>query len=231
MTHPTNTALSQQPELAHPYHILAPHCTLTLASPLGGEAPLDPLSIKAFESDKLSTDFLNNNKDFYTQSIPLSTALPQAQAGKFDAVFYVGGYGPMFDLVSDTTSAELVQTLYTQNKVLSGVCHGPAVFARVTVAETGKRVLDGHKVTGVSNKECELLFPQSGVVEPWNVEDALLEAVGVNGGYSKAEPYGEEVVVSKGADGRTFVTGQNPSSGLGAAKALYKELFGKEYGG
>lgn len=190
---------------------------------------MDPLSIQAYKDDKITSDFLETKKDFYTRSEPLSAVLPLAKAGHYDAIFYVGGYGPMFDIVDDKNSAELIQTLYTQSKLLSGVCHGPAAFAHVTVAETGERVLAGHKVTGISNKECDLLFQQTGIVEPWKVEDALVEATG--GGYSKAEPFGEEVVVSKGEDGRTFATGQNPSSGLGVAKAIYKELFGKAYEG
>ncbi|ETN37313.1 uncharacterized protein HMPREF1541_08304 [Cyphellophora europaea CBS 101466] len=216
------------PELAHPYHILAPHCTITIASHLGGAAPLDPLSISSYGEDAICAEFMKSHADLYANTAKLEDLIPRAEAGEFDAIFYVGGYGPMFDIVDSPASAKIIQVLYANKKLLTGVCHGPAAFAHVNKPSTQEPLLKGHKVTGVSNKECELLFPVSGIVEPWSVEDELAKATA--GGYSKAaEPYGVEVVLSKGEDGRTFVTGQNPSSGLGVGKAVYKELFGKDY--
>ena len=87
-------------------------------------------------------------------------------------------------------------------------------------------MLTGHRVTGISNKEIEMLA--SGIVEPFSVEDELDKASG--GKYEKAEkPFTERVVVSKGPDGRVIITGQNPASGTALGKAVYEQLFGRSY--
>ena len=84
-------------------------------------------------------------------------------------------------------------------------------------------------MVGVSNKECEILFPVSGIVGPFSVEDALNKAGG--GQYERAEPFNSRVVVSKGPDERVIIIGQNPASGVGLGKAIFEELFGKPYSG
>jgi hypothetical protein len=85
----------------------------------------------------------------------------------------------------------------------------------------------GHKITGVSNKECEILFPVSGIVEPFSVEYALNNAT--DGHYERAEPFNSRIVVSKGSDGKKNITGQNPYSGMDFGKAIYAELHGTPY--
>ena len=82
-------------------------------------------------------------------------------------------------------------------------------------------------MTSVSKKECEILFPISGIFEPFSVEDELKKAT--DGQYERAEPFNSRVVVSKGSDGKTIITGQNPASGRDLGKAIYEELFGKPY--
>ncbi len=89
-------------------------------------------------------------------------------------------------------------------------------------------MLEGHRVTGISNKELEML--SSGIVEPFSVEDELNKASG--GKYEMADkPFGERVVISKGPDGRVIITGQNPASGTGLGKAIYEKLFGMPHSG
>lgn len=81
----------QQPELAHPYAVLKDKAELVVASPNGGEAPLDPGSVKMFENDPLSVQFLNENKSVWANTQKLANVLPRVQ--EFDAIFYVGGHG------------------------------------------------------------------------------------------------------------------------------------------
>ena len=135
----------------------------------------------------------------------------------------------MMDLVDSRASAAIITNLYKDRKLLSGICHGPAVFANLKrPGDESKYLLEGHRVTGVSNAECDALFPMTGIKDPWSVEDGLTRATG--GQYEKAEEnFAEKVVVSKGQDGRTIITGQQPASGFAEAKAIYAELFGKPY--
>ena len=134
----------------------------------------------------------------------------------------------MMDLVDSAASAAVITELYKANKLIAGICHGPAVLANVSKpGHASEPLLKGHRVTAVSNRECEMLVPVTGIVDPWSVEDAMVKATA--GKYEKAEPYTERVVVSKADDGRTVITGQNPASGLALGKAIYEELFGKAY--
>jgi putative intracellular protease/amidase len=135
----------------------------------------------------------------------------------------------MFDLVNSKASEDVILDFHAKDKLITGVCHGPAAFSRLTLPGTNIKLLHGHKVTGVSNKECEILFPVSGIVEPFSVEDELNKAT--NGLYERAEPFNSRVVVSKGPDGRTIITGQNPASGMDLGKTIYEELFGDSYKG
>jgi putative intracellular protease/amidase len=135
----------------------------------------------------------------------------------------------MFDLVDSKASEDVILEFHDKNKLVTGICHGPATFSRLTLPGTNTMLLQGHKVTGVSNKECEILFPISGIVEPFSVEDALNKAS--DGHYERAEPLNSRVVVSKGADGRVIITGQNPASGMDLGKAIYEEMFGKPHTG
>lgn len=111
--------------------------------------------------------------------------------------------------------------------MVSGICHGAAVFAHRTIPGTNKSILEGHRVTGISDREVDILA--AGIDEPFSVERELIKA---GGKFEKAaEPFGGHVVVSQDSEGRIFVTGQNPASGIGIGKAIYQELFKKPYEG
>ncbi len=205
--------------MAHPYEVLAPHCEIVVASPAGGAAPLDPSSVEAFKADPVSTKFLQTRESTWKNTRKLSSLLGHAH--EYEAIFYVGGHGPMFDLATDETSHALINEFYAANKIVSAVCHGPAALARVKLADGSGYLLAGQRVTGFSNAEEE----QAGLTKamPFLLEDALSEASG--GKFEKAkEPWAEKVVVARG--GR-LITGQNPASATGVGQAIYDAIFGE----
>ncbi|TVY82082.1 Glyoxalase, partial [Lachnellula suecica] len=194
-----------------------PHTQITIASPLGGAAPLDPSSVEAFKGDPISAKFLAEKESLWKNTEKLSSFL--GRAGEFEAIFYVGGHGPMFDLATDETSHKLINEFYAHNKIISAVCHGPAALTHVKLP-SGGYLLDGQPVTGFSNAEEE----QAGLtsVMPFLLEDKLREATG--GRFEKAEePWGAHVVVARG--GR-LITGQNPSSATPLGEKVYEAIFG-----
>lgn len=206
-----------QPEFAHPYEVLSPHVDITIASPAGGKAPLDPNSVEASKDDVKSQSFLKNQESLWTNTSKLSSILGHAK--EYEAIFFVGGHGPMFDLATDATSHKLINEFYDAGKVVSAVCHGPAALAKVKLSN-GKFLLDGQRVTGFSNDEEDAV--QLTPFMPFMLEDALNEASG--GNYVKADqPWAEKVVVA--ADGR-LITGQNPGSATGVGQAIYDAIFG-----
>ncbi|KAJ5475528.1 hypothetical protein N7539_007815 [Penicillium diatomitis] len=221
------------PEFAHPWEVLHEKVSLTIASPKGGEAPLDPSSVEMFKSDETSTKFLAEQKALWTKTEKLSDVL--ARADEFDAIFYVGGHGPnmrllspfgsespaMFDLTTDSTSLSLIQTFAVAKKPVAAVCHGPCVFLNAT-APSGVPLISGATVTGFSNTEEDQA--QLSDAMPFMLETELQKVSG--GGYVKAdEPWGEKVVISKTAGiGGPLITGQNPASATGVGKALLQVL-------
>ncbi|CAG7963111.1 unnamed protein product [Penicillium nalgiovense] len=207
------------PEFAHPWEVLHEKVSLTIASPNGGEAPLDPASVKMFESDEMSQKFLKEQKALWTNTHKLADMLPRA--GEFDAIFYVGGHGPMFDLTEDQTSLALIQTFAAANKPVAAVCHGPCVLLNAT-APSGVPLISGVGVTGFSNAEEDAVGLSSAM--PFMLETELSRVTG--GKYVKAaEPWGEMVVVGKAAGtGSTIITGQNPGSATGVGKEILKAL-------
>ncbi|MCJ1235358.1 hypothetical protein MMC14_003326 [Varicellaria rhodocarpa] len=206
------------PEFAHPYQVLAPHAQIIVASPAGGEAPLDPSSVEMFKDDKASTDFLNTKEAIWKSTEKLSKFVGHAQ--DFDAIFYVGGHGPMFDLATDQNSLQIIREFYEAGRIVSAVCHGPAVLVNAKLSN-GIYVIDGASVTGFSNTEEEAVGLTSAM--PFSLEDELNKASG--GKFVKAdEDWGEKVVV---ANGGKLITGQNPASAAGVGKAIYAAIFGK----
>jgi len=206
------------PEFAHPYEVLEPHTQIVIASPKGGAAPLDPSSVEAFKSDAVSTKFLSTKEDLWKNTHKLSEFI--GHANEYEAIFFVGGHGPMFDLAKDATSHQLINEFYSHNKIVSAVCHGPAALAYVKLP-SGKYLLDGQPVTGFSNAEED----QAGLasVMPFLLETQLNEASG--GKFVKAkEAWGPKVVIS--GDGR-IVTGQNPASAGPLGQAIYDAIFGE----
>ena len=199
-------------ELAAPYYsFVDAGAELILASPAGGQPPLDPKSnepdaqtetTKRFEADEVAMQQLANTHK-------LSEVLNQ----DFDAVFYPGGHGPLWDLAEDQNSISLIEQTLQANKPVALVCHAPGVLRDVKDAE-GRSIVEGKSVTGFSNSE------EDGVgltdIVPFLVEDMLKEK---GGQYSKAEDW--QVYVQEAG---LLITGQNPASSAATAEALLKLL-------
>ncbi|MEB0136705.1 type 1 glutamine amidotransferase domain-containing protein [Actimicrobium sp. CCC2.4] len=199
-------------EFAAPYYLFKDAgVTLTLASPLGGQPPLDPKSDDTSAQTKATERF---KEDAEAQAALANTVtLTSVDVSSVDAVFYPGGHGPLWDLAEDATSIKLIETLLAAGKPVSAVCHAPAVLRHPKGAD-GKSVVAGKAVTGFTNTE-EQAVGLTDVV-PFLVEDMLRQ----NGGtYSKLADW-EPYVVTDGL----LITGQNPASSEPAAKALLKLL-------
>ena len=187
-------------EFAAPYYVLRDAgIEITLASPKGGAAPVDPKSddpnattpaMQRFKSDREAQRALAN-------TVKLSAVSPD----DYDAVFYPGGHGPLWDLAEDRGSIALIEKLHAAGKPVAAVCHGPAVL-RHAKAPDGTPLVKGKAVTGFANTE-EAAAGLTDVV-PFLVEDAL-KANGAR--YSKAEDWADHTVVD-----RNLITGQNPFS-------------------
>ncbi|MCJ1391290.1 hypothetical protein MMC18_004153 [Xylographa bjoerkii] len=204
------------PEFAHPYDVLAPHTHITIASPAGGEAPLDPSSID--KSDKSSTAFLENKEALWKQTEKLSSFVGRAK--EFDAIFYVGGHGPMFDLATDETSHKVIREFYEAGRIVAAVCHGPAALVNAKLSD-GSYLIGDSPVTGFSNDEEDAVGLTSAM--PFQLETELNKNSG--GHFQKAkEAWAEKVVIAKG--GR-LITGQNPASAKAVGEAIYEAIFGE----
>jgi putative intracellular protease/amidase len=198
-------------EFAAPYFVFTDAgVELTLASPKGGQPPIDPKSDLPENQTPAMARF---KQDQAAQKKLAQTArLADMKAGDFDTIFYVGGHGPMWDLVDNTDSIALIESFYNSGKPVAAVCHSPAVFHRVTYK--GAPLVKGKRVTGFTNGEEEAV--QLTHVVPFLVEDELKR---VGGLYEKAADWQSFAIV----DGR-LVTGQNPASSTAAAQALLKVL-------
>jgi putative intracellular protease/amidase len=184
---------------------------LTLASPKGGQPPLDP---KSNEPDAQTAATERFRKDPAAQSALASTALlSSVRAEDYDAIFYPGGHGPLWDLAEDKISIALIEAFYQSGKPVAAVCHAPGVFRHVKDAD-GQPLVKGKRVTGFTNSEEEAV--QLTKVVPFLVEDMLQEKGGV---YSKGADWASYVLT----DG-LLITGQNPASSEAAAEALLAKL-------
>jgi putative intracellular protease/amidase len=197
-------------EFAAPYYVFADAgADITLASPKGGQPPVDP---RSEEVQTPATLRFKQDKDAQA-ALAHTRKLAEVAADDYDAVFYPGGHGPLWDLAEDRHSIALIEAMYAAGKQVAAVCHGPAAF-RHTKDRNGAPLVKGKPVTGFSNAE-EAAVGLTHVV-PFLVEDMLKQ----NGGlYSKADNWQPHVVV----DGN-LITGQNPASSAGGAKALLKRL-------
>jgi len=208
--HPTGWFL---PEFAHPYNQVSKSAEVVIASPKGGEAPLDPSSVEMSKDDAESQEFLKTQSALWKNTTKLSEF--KGKANEFAAIFYVGGHGPMFDLANDETSHDIIREFWESGKVVSAVCHGPIALANVKLSD-GSYLVDGSPVTGFTNTEEDQVNLSKYM--PVMLEDVLKK----NGGkVEKAEPWGEKVVVGK--EGR-LLTGQNPASAAGIGKAVVKAI-------
>lgn len=199
-------------ELAAPYYALKDAgAEIVLASPKGGQPPLDP---KSDDPDAQTDDTRRFKADAEAQAALASTVvLSSVKAEDFDAVFYPGGHGPLWDLANDADSIALIEAFAKADKPTGFVCHAPGVLKSVNGPD-GKPLVNGRKVTGFTNSEEEAVGLTD--VVPFLVENVLT----ANGGdYSKGPDWGSYVLT----DGK-LVTGQNPGSSHAAAEALLKLL-------
>jgi putative intracellular protease/amidase len=196
-------------EFAAPYFVFRDAgVQLTLASPAGGQPPIDPKS----DLPESQTDAMARFKRDAgaQQALAQTVKLADVKAEDYDSIFYVGGHGPMWDLTDNPVSIALIEAFYNAGKPVAAVCHSPAVFHKVTYK--GAPLVKGKRVTGFTNGEEEAV--QLTHVVPFLVEDELKR---VGGLYEKAADWQSFVVV----DGR-LLTGQNPASSTSAAQALLK---------
>jgi putative intracellular protease/amidase len=201
-------------EFAAPYYILKDAgLDVTLASPRGGQPPLDPKSDDPASQTEAMRRFKNDREAqaALARTAKLSTISPE----DYDGVFYPGGHGPLWDLAEDRDSIALIEALYAAGKPVAAVCHGPAAL-RHAKAPDGSPLVRGKAVTGFADTE-EAAVQLTKVV-PFLVEDMLKQ----NGGkYSKAADW-QPYAVSDG----NLVTGQNPASSEPAARAFLEQLAG-----
>ncbi|MBU6120575.1 type 1 glutamine amidotransferase domain-containing protein [Hymenobacter siberiensis] len=199
-------------EFAAPYYtFIDAGADVTLASPKGGQPPLDPKS----DDPSAQTDATKRFKaDTAAQQALASTVtLDTIKAEDFDAVFYPGGHGPLWDLAEDKKSIAFIEAMYNAGKPVAAVCHAPGVLRHVKAAN-GEPLVKGKSVAGFTNTEEEAV--QLTNVVPFLVEDMLKE----NGGqYSKGADW-QPYVVSAG----NLITGQNPASSEKAAEELLAML-------
>ncbi|KAG6812327.1 hypothetical protein H0H92_003411 [Tricholoma furcatifolium] len=210
------------PEAAHPYWVLIPHAKIDFAAPAGPNPEVDASSVKNF-TDEGSVKFLLDE----TVNAKLANAkkLTEVNVKDYDAIFYIGGQGPVLDLAKDPVNAKLAseardfgviheKQFYQAGKITSAVCHGPAALVQAVDA-SGKSVFAGKKCTGFSNVEEELSGGVAGV--PFLLENKLEE---LGGKYEKAAKPWESHVVVEGH----LITGQNPASAGPIGEAILKAL-------
>jgi putative intracellular protease/amidase len=199
-------------EFAAPYYVMADKgVNVSIASPKGGQPPIDPKS----EAPDAQTEA---TKRYFAdaalkEKVAHTKKLSEVNASDFDAVFYPGGHGPLWDLYGDKDSIALIQNFWASGKPVAAVCHAPSALLNVK-DERGDSLVKGKKVTGFTNSEEEGV--QLTKVVPYLLEDELKAKGGI---YSSGSDWSSYVV----KDGK-LITGQNPASSEEAAKALLAML-------
>lgn len=199
-------------EFAAPYYIFQEAgYHITLATPEGGQPPIDP---KSDTPDTQTPDTLKYKSDTALLALMSNTTkLSKINANEFDAVFYPGGHGPLWDLTTDKDSIRLLESFWNNNKPIATVCHSPSVLLHIKDS-LGEYIIKDKRVTGFSNTEEEAVGLTK--VVPFLLEDALKMKGAI---YSKKEDWSSYVV----QDGK-LITGQNPGSSAAVAKALIELL-------
>ena len=199
-------------EFAAPYYVFRDAgAKITLASPKGGQPPLDPVSDEA-DAQTAATERFKADAD--AQAALASTRLlSDIDVGAFDAIFYPGGHGPLWDLADDATSIKLIEQAIESGKPVAVVCHAPGVLKNVKGPD-GRPLVNGKKVTGFTNTEEEAVGLTD--IVPFLVEDMLKENGGI---YAKGADWSEFVL----EDG-LLITGQNPASSEKAAQMLIEKM-------
>ena len=199
-------------ELAAPYYTFKDAgVELTLTSPEGGRPPLDPKS----DDPAAQTDATRRFKDdaLANEQLANTVKLSDVSAGNYDAIFYPGGHGPLWDLVSDQSSIDLIEEFWSAGKPVSSVCHAPIVLVNARDS-SGELIVKDRDVTGFTNSE------EDGVglteIVPMLVEDTMLR---LGAKYSKAGDW--EVYTRQ--DGN-LITGQNPASSEQVAELVLKAI-------
>src|SRR3954468_5844383 len=194
-------------EFAAPYFtFFDAGATVTVASPKGGQPPLDPVSDTPEGQTELTKRF---KQDAAAQEVLTNTVrLSDVKASDYDAVFYPGGHGPMWDLAEDPISIALIEAFYNAGKPVAAVCHAPGVLHRVKCQ--GEPIVKGKRVTGFTNGEEEAVGLTK--VVPFLVEDELQRLGGKFEKVANWEPF----TITDGH----LITGQNPASSTVTAKAL-----------
>ena len=199
-------------ELAAPYYAFKDAgVDVVLASPAGGQPPLDPKSNEPSSQTEQTRRF--EADPAATAQLAATVRLDSVSQADFDTVFYPGGHGPLWDLAEDKHSIALIEAFIAANKPVALVCHAPGVLRHVQTP-AGRPLVEGKQVTGFTNSE-EAAVGLTDIV-PFLVEDELKAKGGV---YSKGPDWGSYVV----ADG-LLITGQNPASSAAAAQRLLSEL-------
>jgi putative intracellular protease/amidase len=198
-------------EFSSPYYVFKDAgVDLTIASPKGGQAPIDPKSDQPENQTPSMTRFKN---DLAAQKDLANTVrLADMKADDFDTVFYAGGHGPMWDLAEDPVSIKLLESFYNSGKIIALVCHGPGVLRHVKYQ--GEPLVKGKHVTGFTNSEDD--DAQATKFLPFLVEDEMLKLGAI---FEKVRNWQPFYVI----DGR-LMTGQNPASATALAQALLKAV-------
>ena len=199
-------------EFAAPYYYLVDKgVDVILASPKGGQPPIDPTSAKPENQTEATIRFKADVE--LQEKLSKTHVLAEVSSDDYDAVFYPGGHGPLWDLAESADSAKLIESFYQSNKPVSFVCHAPAALKNVKNTD-GEPLVKGKNVTGFTNTE-EALVQLTDVV-PFLVEDMLKENGGI---YSKKGDF-EEYAIEDGL----LITGQNPASSEKVAELLLNKL-------
>lgn len=189
---------------------------ITVASPQGGATILDPVSVQLL-TDAVSVDFKITKEQLWTETTKLEDFI--GKAVEYEAILYIGGFGPMFDLVDNTVSHQLIREFWEAGKIVSAVCHGAAALLKAPLAN-GELLIKNHRVTGFSNQEEIDVDRQKDM--PFHLETAL--NVASNGFYEKAPAaWLPKVIVT--ANGK-LLTGQSPASAEPLAIEIRKVLLG-----
>lgn len=199
-------------EFAAPYYLFKDAgAEVVIASPNGGQPPIDPNSEQSAAQTNATVRLFDDEAAM--EQLANTLKLSQVTADKFDAIFYPGGHGPLWDLSEDPLSIGLIQQFWEQEKPVAAVCHAPAVLVNVKTP-AGKPLVQGRKVSAFTNSE-EAAVGLTEVV-PFLLEDKLQELGGI---YEKVADWKPHAVV----DGN-LITGQNPASSALVARELLKKL-------
>ncbi|WP_020528338.1 type 1 glutamine amidotransferase domain-containing protein [Flexithrix dorotheae] len=199
-------------EFASPYyHLIDNGVNVTLSSPKGGQPPIDPMSN---EADYQTPATIRFNEDAeLKEALSNTTRLESVNSSDFDAIFFPGGHGPLWDLAENKHSNNLIEDFYQQGKPIGAVCHAPVVFKNAKT-EAGHPLVKGKKVTSFSNSE-ETAMGLDEIV-PFLVEDELKKNGGV---FSKGDDW-QSYAIEDGL----LITGQNPASSVMVAQLLLNQL-------